>query len=139
MANNHVLTNPWLQAMHFQDLENNSWSHLTLDDKFFIETMKQEALKFLIFQSVMMIIHMFFVIPSNLFTLIVILKNRSLWTSSNAILVINSSFMTIGSVLILFLRPAYFPFLLYDEPSREVAFCISWWVCTLTFRIGNNR
>ena len=139
MANNSILTNPWLQITQFQNLENISWSHLTLDDKFFILTMKQEAFKFLIFQSVMTIIHIFFVIPSNLFTLIVIVKNKSLWTSSNTILIINSSFMMIGSVLILFLRPAYFPFLLYDEPGRQVAFCISWWVCTLTFRIGNNR
>ena len=139
MTDSAMLTNPWLQATQYQNLENSSWSHLTLDDKFFILTMKQEALKFVIFQCVMMIIHIFFVIPSNLFTLIVIVKNKSLWTSSNTILVINSLFMTIGSVLILFLRPAYFPYLLYDEPSRELAFCLSWWVCTLTFRIGNNR
>lgn len=139
MEDSLIIANTSLQTNQLDDINNNMLLHLTHQDNVFISTMKKEALKFLIFQCVMTIIHIFFVIPSNLFTIIVIAKNKGLWTTSNTILVINSSFMAIGSVLILFLRPAYFPHLLYNERNREIAYSISWWVCILTFRIGNNR
>ena len=79
------------------------------------------------------------VIPSNVFTLIVIAKTKSLWTLSNTVLAINAFFMALGSSMILFLRQANFPLIFYDEQARLIAYAAAYWVTTLSFRIGNNR
>ena len=101
--------------------------------------LSQESSKVFIFQCVMSVIYIFAVIPSNVFTLIVIAKTKSLWTPTNAILAINAFFMALGSSMILFLRQANFPLILYDEKTRLITYAVAWWVATLTFRIGNNR
>ena len=87
----------------------------------------------------MSVIYIFAVIPSNVFTLIVIAKTKSLWTPTNTILAINAFFMAQGSSMILFLRQANFPLILYDEKTRLITYAVAWWVGTLTLRIGNNR
>ena len=105
----------------------------------YFNLMSEEGSKYLIFQCVMSVLHVVFVIPTNTFTLIVIAKTKSLWTLSNTILAINGLFMALGSILMLFLRQSHFPLLLFDEKDRAAAFTIFWWVCCLTLRIGNCR
>ena len=105
----------------------------------YFNLMSEEGSKHLIFQCVMSVLHVVFVIPTNIFTLIVIAKTKSLWTLSNTILAINGLFMALGSILMLFLRQSHFPLLLFDEKDRAAAFTIFWWVCCLTLRIGNCR
>ena len=90
-------------------------------------------------QYTISVFHAILVIPSNVFTLFVILKSKSLWNYSNVILAINAFFLAIGSFLTLFLRQAHFPFVLYGKQERVIAYAALWWVCSLTFRIGNNR
>ena len=108
------------------------------EDKY-MTFMLEEGFKHLIFQCAMSVLHVLFVIPSNIFTLIAIAKTKSLWTLSNAILAINGVSMALGSALMLFLRQSHFPLLLYNEQRRPLAYTISWWVTFLIFRIGNFR
>ena len=105
----------------------------------YIDVMSQEGYKHFLLQCVMSFLHVVFVIPSNLFTLVVIVKTKSLWTMSNTILAINGFFMSTSSALMLFLRQSHFPLLLFNEEDRKIAFTIFWWVCCLTLRIGNCR
>ena len=95
--------------------------------------------QYTVFLSIVSAFHLLFVIPGNMFTLIVIAKTKSLWTSSNVVLSINGLFMIIGSAVMLAVRPAAFPLLLFDEHQRTTAYSIAWWAYTLTLRIGNNR
>ena len=102
--------------------------------------LSQEMSEMVVFLYFITAFHFFVVIPSNLFTLVVIAKSKSLWTPSNTVLAINGSFMTIGSMLTLVLRlGACFPLLLFDEKQRMVAYAVAWWVYCLTLRIGNTR
>ena len=105
----------------------------------YVDVMSQEGYKHFLLQCVMSFLHVVFVIPSNLFTLVVIVKTKSLWTMSNTILAINGFFMATSSALMLFLRQSHFPLLLFNEEDRKIAFTIFWWVCCLTLRIGNCR
>ena len=102
--------------------------------------LSQEMSEMVIFLNIISAFHLFIVIPSNLFTLVVMAKSKSLWTPSNAVLGVNGFFMTIGSMLMLVLRlGGNFPLLLFDEKQRVVVYEVAWWVFTLTFRIGNTR
>ena len=109
------------------------------DGNSYTHRLSQEASKVLLFQCVMSVTYVCAVIPSNVFTLIVIAKTKSLWTLSNTVLAINAFFMALGSSMILFLRQANFPLIFYDEQARLIAYAAAYWVTTLTFRIGNNR
>ena len=114
--------------IHAKDIEN----------KFLIQ-LSEEIWVHLLVQYAIATFHVTLVIPSNIFTLFVILKTKSLWSYSNVILAINAFFLAIGSFFTLFLRQAHFPFVLYDKQERIIAYAALWWVCSLTFRIGNNR
>ena len=62
-----------------ENLEINPWAnYLTPQDYLYVSIMKQEAFKHLIFQGAMTIVHIFLVIPSNMFTFVVIVKNKTL-------------------------------------------------------------
>ena len=101
--------------------------------------LSQAVSHYSVFTSVVSAFHLLFVIPGNTFTLIVIAKTKSLWTSSNVVLSINGFFMIIGSAVMLVVRPGAFPWLLFDEHQRVIVYSIAWWAYTLTLRIGNNR
>ena len=140
MTDHIMLINIKENVATMENHETSSWNNfLTPQDYLYVSIMKQEAFMHLIFQGVMTITYIFLVIPSNLFTLMVIVKNKDMWTSSNTVLAINALFMMIGSAAILFLRQAHFPLLLYGDSDRIYANTVAWWVCTMTFRIGNNR
>ena len=101
--------------------------------------LSQELWVHLCVQYAIAALHFFLVIPSNIFTLFVILRTKSLWNYSNAILGINAFFLATGSFLMLFVRQSHFPYVLYGRQERVIAYATLWWVCSLTFRIGNNR
>ena len=109
------------------------------DGNSYTNRLSQESSKVSLFQCAMSVIYVLAVIPSNVFTLIVIAKTKSLWTPTNTILAINAFFMALGSSMIVFLRQANFPLILYDEKTRLITYAVAWWVATLTLRIGNNR
>ena len=108
-------------------------------DNTFRARLSQEIWVHLWLQYAISTVHVILVIPSNIFTLFVILKTNSLWNYSNVVLAINALFLSIGSFLTLFLRQAHFPHVLYDKQERIIAYYLLWWVCSITFRIGNNR
>ena len=106
---------------------------------FYVSKMSQVLTDFYIFYSVLFCVHLMFVIPGNMFSIITIARTKTLWTHSNIILSINGFFMIICSVVQLFVRPAAYPLLLFDERQRATAYSVAWWAYALSFRIGNNR
>ena len=117
----------------------NDSSLILTEEHAFSILLSQKIWVHLCVQYTISVFHAILVIPSNVFTLFVILKSKSLWNYSNVILAINAFFLAIGSFLTLFLRQAHFPFVLYGKQERVIAYAALWWVCSLTFRIGNNR
>ena len=112
---------------------------LSTEEHTFSILLSQKIWVHLCLQYTISVFHAILVIPSNVFTLFVILKSKSLWNYSNVILAINAFFLATGSFLTLFLRQAHFPFVLYGKQERIIAYAALWWVCSLTFRLGNNR
>ena len=83
--------------------------------------------------------YLFIVIPSNIFTVYVIFKTKSLWTLSNVVLAINGLFQALGCIAFLPLRFGTLPHMSYDEPQREIQFMVSWWLVGMMLRIGHVR
>ena len=114
-------------------------SSIIQDGVSYSSKMSQEMSTINIVLNVISAFHLLVVIPSNVFTLVVIAKTKCLWTPSNIVLGVNGFFMTIGSTMMLVLRLGGFPLLLFDESQRVVVYAMAWWVYALTMRIGNNR
>ena len=82
------------------------------------------------------------VIPSNLLTLIVIVTNRDLWTTSNVVLLINGFIQAFGSSIYLIMRILWFHSLFFVSSNnyyKETAYLVPWWTYTIMMRTGNNR
>ena len=104
----------------------------------FINDMCYQGYEHLVFQCVMTVLHIFFAIPTNVYTLIVIGKTKSLWTLSNTIFVINAFFMAMASASNCLFRLSHFP-LFFNEQDRVIAYRIGWLLNFVFFRIGNFR
>ena len=89
--------------------------------------------------TVLDLFYLFIVIPSNIFTVFVIFKTKSLWTLSNVVLAINGLFQALGCSAFLPLRFGTLPHMSYDEPQREILFMVSWWMVGMMLRIGHVR
>ena len=114
------------------------WLLNTEEEKNFIDDMSSHGYELLAFHFVMTILHIFFAIPTNVFTMIVIGKTKSLWTLSNTIFVINAFFMAMASASACYFRLSHFPFFL-NEQDRVIAYRIGWLLNFVFFRIGNFR
>ena len=82
------------------------------------------------------------VLPSNLLTLIVIITNRDLWTTSNVVLIINGFIQALGSGMYLITRILWFHSLFFvssNNDYKETAYLVAWWTYTIMMRTGNNR
>ena len=82
------------------------------------------------------------VLPSNLLTLIVIITNRDLWTTSNVVLIINGFIQALGSGMYLITRILWFHSLFFvssNNDYKETAYLVSWWTYVIMMRTGNNR
>ena len=108
-------------------------------DIFYVTKMSQVLTDFYIFYCILFWVHLLLVIPGNIFSIITIARTKTLWTHSNIILSVNGFFMIIGSGVGLFMRPAAYPLLFFDESQRDTAYAIGWWAYALSFRVGNNR
>ena len=109
------------------------------EERNFIDDMSNQGYEYLVFQGVMTVLHIFFAIPTNVFTLIVIGKTKSLWTLSNTIFVINAFFMAMASGSNCMFRLSHFPLLFFKEKDRVIAYRIGWLLNFVFFRIGNFR
>ena len=114
------------------------WLLNTEEERNFIEDMSYQGYEHLVFQCVMTVLHIFFAIPTNVYTLIVIGKTKSLWTLSNTIFVINAFFMAMASASNCLFRLTHFP-LFFNEQDRAIAYRIGWLLNFVFFRIGNFR
>ena len=82
------------------------------------------------------------VIPSNLLTLIVIITNKDLWTTSNVVLLINGFIQAFGSSIYLIIRILWFHSLFFvssDDDYKETIYLVYWWTFSIMMRTGNNR
>ena len=82
------------------------------------------------------------VLPSNLLTLVVIITNKDLWTTSNVVLLINGFIQALGSGMYLITRILWFHSLFFvssNNDYKETAYLVPWWTYTIMMRTGNNR
>ena len=82
------------------------------------------------------------VLPSNLLTLVVIITNKDLWTTSNVVLLINGFIQALGSGMYLITRILWFHSLFFVSSNnyyKETAYLVPWWTYTIMMRTGNNR
>ena len=94
---------------------------------------------FSIATTIIGILNIFIIIPSNAFIITVVAKSKSLWTPSNAVLAINSLFQSVGSSVWMIMFLAGFPFFLPVGDERPVYHAVGWWSYFLTFRISCTR
>ena len=88
------------------------------------------------------IAHILLVVPSNLLTVIVIIRNKELWTPGNIVLSINGLAQCIGSAIYLVSRSLTMHsfFLLPSHNNyKESVYTVGWWTYSLMMRTGNNR
>jgi hypothetical protein len=85
------------------------------------------------------IVDMFLVLPSNLLTVIVIIRNKELWTPSNIVLSINGISQSIGTAIYLVVRSLYIYVIFFVPTYKESVFKVVWLTYTLMMRTGNNR
>ena len=92
--------------------------------------------------TILAAINIIVVIPSNLLTLIVIITNKDLWTTSNVVLLINGFIQAFGSSIYLIIRILWFHSLFFvssNNDYKETAYLVAWWTYTIMMRTGNNR
>ena len=109
------------------------------DEKNYINDMSDQGYRHLVFQCLMAVLHVFLAIPTNVFTLVVIGKTKSLWTLSNTIFVINALFMALASASACSFRLSHFPLLFFSEKNRVIAYRVGWLLNFVFFRVGNFR
>ena len=94
------------------------------------------------FANLLSAMNIIVVLPSNLLTFIVIIKNKDLWTTSNVVLSINSLVQAAGSVIYLFARSLSLHGLFFVESDinyKETLYQVCWWTYAIMVRTGNNR
>ena len=106
---------------------------------YYIPIILKELPRTTVLASVLGMLYCFIVIPSNIFTVLVISKTKLLLTLSNVVLAINGLFQALGCIALLPLRFSILPHMLYDEAQREILFLASWWVVGMMLRIGYFR
>ena len=92
--------------------------------------------------TILAAINIIVVIPSNLLTLIVILTNKDLWTTSNVVLLINGFIQAFGSSVYLIMRILWFHSLFFvssNNDYKETTYLVYWWTYSIMMRTGNNR
>ena len=92
--------------------------------------------------SLLAIFDMLLILPSNLLTVIVIVRNKELWTPSNIVLSINGTIQCIGTAVYLVVRFlwVYVMFLApMNSNYKESVYMALWWTYPLMMRTGNNR
>ena len=115
------------------------WLILSKEERDYVADMSYQGYIHLVFQCVVTILHIFLAMPSNAFTLMVIAKNKSLWTFSNMVFVINAFFMALASASNCMFRLSHFPLIFFSEQNRIIAYRVGWWTNFVYFRIGNFR
>ena len=107
---------------------------------YFVSIMLQRLTIPVIFVTLLTALDILVVIPANLVTVVVIVKNKDLWTSSNVVLAINGVVQAAGSAVYLVIRWggfSIFPF--FDQSHKPALYAIGWWSYCIMMRTGNNR
>lgn len=128
----NVNNNLWLDTLQHNMDKNSSSYH-------YISILLKQLTWITVIATVLSMFYLFVVIPSNIFTVLVISKTKSLWTLSNAVLAVNGVFQAVGCTAYLPLRFGVLPHMWYDESQREIQFMVAWWTIGMMIRIGNIR
>ena len=106
----------------------------------FVSIVLQQLTIPVIFITLLTAFNLIIVIPANVITAIVIIKNKELWTCSNVVLAINAIVQATGSLIYLVVRWGGLGILPFFDQSQEHAFyIIGWWSYCIMMRTGNNR
>ena len=92
--------------------------------------------------TLLALVNLLLVLPSNLLTVIVVIKNKELWTASNLVLSINGVVQALGSIIYLVARIMYIQSLLLlpsNAHYKDTVYLVGWLTCTIMMRTGNNR
>ena len=106
----------------------------------FVSIMLQQLTAPVVFVTVLTAFSLFVVVPANVITAVVIIKNKDLWTCSNVVLAINAIVQATGSLIYLVVRwggMGIFPF--FDQSQADAFFILCWWSYFIMMRTGNNR
>ena len=106
----------------------------------FVSIMLKQLTIPVIFVTVLTAFSLLVVIPANVITAVVIIKNKDLWTSSNVVLAINGIVQATGTLIYLVIRwggLTILPF--FDQNQEHVFYMIGWWSYCIMMRTGNNR
>ena len=121
----------------------NTSNHIYDDVSFhYVSILSDMATQNLVIVILLAIIDIFFVLPSNLLTFIVIVRNKELMTPSNIVLSINGIIQCIGTAIYLVFRILWV-YVLFFVPMvnnyKESVYTVLWWIYALMMRTGNNR
>ena len=92
-----------------------------------------------IFVTLLTAFDLLVVIPANILTGIVIIRNKDLWTPGNFVLLINGIVQAIGSAIYLIIRCTGLTLLPMHTEYREELYMVGWWSISIMMRTGNNR
>lgn len=133
-----ILDNVWVEGKSF------NISHLLYDDVSFhyVSILSEIMTKHFVIITLLAIVNVLLVLPSNLLTVIVIIRNKELWTPSNIVLSINGIVQCIGTAIYFVSRSLWVHslFLLpMHNNYKESVYMVGWWTYSLMMRTGNNR
>ena len=92
-----------------------------------------------IFVTLLTAFDLLVVIPANILTVHVIIRNKELWTPGNIVLSINGVVQATGSAIYLVTRCTGFTVLPINTSSKEELYMVGWWSFAIMMRTGNNR
>ena len=119
-------------------------SNLFYDDVSFhyVSILSEIMTKHFVIIALLAILNIILVLPSNVLTIIVIIRNKELWTPSNIVLCINGIVQCIGTTIYIVFRSLWvhslFLLPMYNN-YKESIYVVTWWTCSIMMRTGNNR
>ena len=106
---------------------------------YFVSIMLQKLTTPIMFLILLSAFDLLAVIPANIVTAVVIIKNKELWTSSNVVLAINGLVQATGSLICLVGRFGFAILPYFGQNQKHAFYVRGWWSYTIMMRTGNNR
>ena len=126
------------------DGKSSNISHLFNDNVAFhyVSILSQIMTKHFVIITLLAIFNIILVLPSNFLAVVVIIRNKELWTPSNIVLSINAIVQCIGTAIYFVTRSSWihsFFLLPMHNDYKESVYLVGWWTYTVMMRTGNNR
>ena len=105
----------------------------------YVSTMIELLNIHVIFITLLTAFDLLVIIPANILTVVVIIKNKDLWTPGNVVLLINGVVQAIGSAIYGVIRCTGFTLLPVNADYKDELYMVGWWSYSIMMRTGNNR